>query len=87
MASGSSGAFNIIATTQLVLASPSVIIGTGAADVDYKLTFDGDDSELAKLNASLVQANLGVVLIEEDKKSLHELYYSVVERTEDACSS
>lgn len=46
--------------------------------------FDGADAGLAELNAALVRAQVGVVLVEEAQTSLHELYLKIAERSTNA---
>ena len=55
-----------------------------AADASLRFLFDGDDAALAALNAELVGRGAGVALMEEAKTTLHEVYFAIAERGNDA---
>ncbi|HDY65064.1 MAG TPA: ABC transporter ATP-binding protein [Phycisphaerae bacterium] len=46
--------------------------------------FDGTDEDLANLNAELIERGVRVVLLQESATSLHEAYFAITERAEDA---
>ncbi len=70
-----------------LLANQPGVSEVKAVDSKVQFLFEGDNHKLAKLNASLVSANVGVSLMEEGKTSLHELHFAIMERGDDACSS
>ncbi len=45
-----------------------------------RLLLDGTDADLARLNAALIGAGVGVALIEETRTGLQELYQAITER-------
>jgi ABC-2 type transport system ATP-binding protein len=57
------------------------------AEGKLSFLFDGGDAELAALNAALVAAGAGVALVEEERTSLHELYFTIAERNQHAASA
>ncbi|MCJ7544703.1 MAG: ABC transporter ATP-binding protein [Phycisphaerae bacterium] len=52
-----------------------------------RLLLEGTDAELARLNAALVAAGVGVALIEETRTGLEELYLAITERQGHAAAS
>lgn len=52
-----------------------------------RLLLEGTDEELARLNAALVAAGVGVALIEETRTGLQELYLAITERQGHAAAS
>jgi ABC-2 type transport system ATP-binding protein len=49
--------------------------------------FDGTNADLARLNADLIRASVGVALMEESRSSLHEVYFAIAERDNNAPSA
>ena len=64
----------------LIAAHPGVS-NVNAAGATVRFMFEGRDPDLAKLNASLVAAGVGVALLTEGKTTLHELYFAITERS------
>jgi ABC-2 type transport system ATP-binding protein len=52
-----------------------------------RLLLDGSDGDLARLNAALVGAGVGVALVEETRTGLAELYQAITEGQGDASAS
>ena len=55
-----------------------------ASESEASFVFEGTDAELADLNAALVRAQVGLVLVEEARTGLHELYFKISERSGNA---
>jgi len=70
-----------------LLAAHQDVSDVKVADLKVEFVFDGDDRKLAELNTSLVHAGVSVALLEESKTSLHELYFTIAGRSDNACSS
>lgn len=72
------------AAARAVLAERPEVGELQVGESELNFIFDGADAGLAELNAALVQAQVGVVLVEEAQTSLHELYLKIAERSTNA---
>ena len=74
-------------TAANLLATRGGVSDVKTLDDRIQFLFEGDNDQLAELNASLVRAEVGVALLEATKTSLHDLYFAIAERSDDAAAS
>jgi len=69
--------------TKLLAANP-LVSGIVADGSNVRFAFDGQDADMAALNAQLVAAGAGVAMLQENRASLHEVYFAIAERDANA---